>query len=196
MKNNLILKEGYKSIAIIFIVAIFLNLFVSDCLGTLGILLGLFVVYIYRGSNRHIFTNTQSVLAPIDSTITAIDKVNGKYKIYCKVGLLDNHIVRAPCNSTLKVKKHRHGLNLNVDSYKASLYNEQIVLKFEDIKLKFISGFFDKRVKKIQEKEVVQGDKISIFIDGVVVISVPQTKELLVQIGDKLTSGQTILFKK
>ena len=196
MINNLILKEGYKNIGIVFVVAIFLEIFISDCLGSIGLLLGVFMLYIYRGTNRHLFLNTQSVLAPIDSKVVAIDKVNGKYKIYCKVGLLDNHILRAPISTYMKIKKYKRGLNLNVNSYKASLYNEQIVLKFDDIKLKLISGLCNNKIKRMYESDVSQGDKISIFLDGMMVVSVPDTNDLLIKTGDKLISGQTILFQK
>ena len=195
-KNKLILKEGYKYILIVFVIAIFLELFISDCLGTIGILVGVFLLFIYRGSSRHIFSNTQSVLAPIDSTVIAIDKVNGKIKIHCLVGLLNNHILRAPVDAHMKVKKFRHGLNLNPNSHKASLYNEQSVLKFDDIKLKLISGLCNPKMKRIQEENVAQGDKISVFIDGLVIITIEDDHDLLINIGDKLTAGQTILYKK
>ncbi|MGB5866523.1 MAG: phosphatidylserine decarboxylase [Arcobacteraceae bacterium] len=196
MKNSLILKEGYKNIAIVFAIAIFLELFISDCLGSIGLLIGFFMLYIYRDSNRHVFTNTQSVLAPIDSTVTAIDKVNGKYKIYCKVGLLNNHILRAPIDASMKIKKYKHGLNLNPNSYKASLYNEQIVLKFDDIKVKLISGLCNSKIKRMYETNVSQGDKLTVFLDGMVIITVQDTNELSIKVGDKLTAGQSILFKK
>jgi len=195
-KNKLILKEGYKYIAVTFLIAIFLELFISDCLGTIAILIGLLLLYIYRGSNRHIFSNTQSVLSPIDSTVIAVDKAHGKIKIHCQVGLLDNHILRAPIDALMKVKKFKHGLNLNPNSYKASLYNEQVVLKFDDVKLKLISGLCNPKMKRIQEEKVQQGEKISVFIDGLVIITIDEKSDLLVNIGDKLTAGQTILFKK
>jgi phosphatidylserine decarboxylase len=195
-KNNFILQEGYKYIAIVFAITIFLELFISDFLGSIGILLGLFLLFVYRGSSRHIFSNTQSVLAPIDSTVTAIDTLNGKTKIYCKVSLLNNHILRAPIDTDMKIKEFRHGLNLNPSSYKASLYNEQVVLKFDDIKVKLVSGLCNPKMKRIQENTVSQGDKISVFLDGMVVITVPETNELLITIGEKLIAGQSILFKK
>jgi len=196
MINNLILKEGYKGIGIVFAAAVFLEIFISDCLGSIGFLLGVFMIYIYRGTTRHLFLNTQSVLAPIDSVVTAIDHVNGKYKVYCKVGLLDNHIVRAPLSTTMKIKKYKRGLNLNVNSYKASLYNEQVVLKFDDIKVKLISGLCNIKIKRMYESNVSQGDKISVFIDGLVIITISDGNDLLIKIGDKLTAGQTILFKQ
>jgi len=195
-KSKLILSEGYKTITITFVVAIALMLFISDCLGYIGLLIGLALLFIYRDSNRHIFKNTTSVLAPIDSTVSAIDHVNGKYKIYCKVSLCNNHILRAPVDADVKIKKYRRGLNLNPNSYKASLYNEQTVLKFSDIKIKLISGLCNHKMKRVKECSVSQGDKISVFLDGLVVITVPENYELTLKIGDKLTSGQSILFKK
>lgn len=195
-KNNLILSEGYRTITITFVIAIVVMLFIYDCLGYIGILIGLALLFIYRDTYRHIFKNTDSVLAPIDATVSAIDHANGKYKIYCKVGLLDNHVLRAPIDADVKVKKYRRGLNLNPNSYKASLYNEQIVLKFSDIKIKLISGLCNHKMKRVKEITVSQGDKISVFLDGLVVITIPSQYDLNIKIGDKLTSGQSILFKK
>jgi len=195
-KNKLILPEGYKTITITFVIAVALMIFISDCLAYIGFVIGLVLIFIYRDSSRHIFKNTSSVLAPIDGTVSAIDHENGKYKIYCKIGLCDNHILRAPIDADVKVKKYRRGLNLNPNSYKASLYNEQTVLKFSDIKIKLISGLCNHKMKRVKECNVSQGDKISVFLDGLVVITVPENYDLTINIGDKLTSGQSILFKK
>lgn len=195
-KNNLILSEGYKTITITFVIAIVVMLFIYDCLGYIGILIGLALLFIYRDTYRHIFKNTDSFLAPIDATVSAIDHANGKYKIYCKVSLLNNHVLRAPIDADVKVKKYRRGLNLNPNSYKASLYNEQIVLKFSDIKIKLISGLYNHKMKRVKEITVSQGDKISVFLDGLVIITIPSQYDLNIKIGDKLTSGQSILFKK
>jgi len=195
-KNKLILPEGYKAITITFVIAIALMIFISDCLAYIGFVIGLVLIFIYRDSSRHIFKNTSSVLAPIDGTVSAIDHENGKYKIYCKVGLCDNHILRAPIDADVKVKKYRRGLNLNPNSYKASLYNEQTVLKFSDIKIKLVSGLCNHKMKRVKECNVSQGDQISVFLDGLVVITVPENYDLIIKIGDKLTSGQSILFKK
>lgn len=195
-KNNFILGEGYRKIIITFLISIFFILFIYDCLGYIGIIVGFFLLFVYRNTYRHIFKNTQSVLAPIDSTVTAIDYTNGKCKIYCKVSLCNNHVLRAPIDCEVKVKKFTRGLNLNPNSHKASLYNEQTVLKFSDIKIKLISGLCNHKMKRVKECTVSQGDKVSVFLDGLVVISIPSQTDLMINIGDKLTSGQTILFKK
>jgi phosphatidylserine decarboxylase len=195
-KNSYVLKEGYKNIFIVFGVSLFIKLFVSNFLGCAGMTLAIFLIYVYRDNYRHIFSNTQNILAPIDGTITAIDNTNGKYKIYCKVGILNNHVLRSPIDGELKVKKYKRGLNLNPNTYKASLYNEQIVLKFDNLKLKLISGLCNHNMKRVKECKVSQGDKIAVFLDGLAIITIPKDNELMINVGDKLTSGQTILFKK
>ena len=195
-KNSFILAEGYKKVVFSLVFSIVFLLFISDCIGYIGLVITLALAYIYRNTYRHIFKNTQSVLAPIDSTVTAIDKVNGKYKIYCKVNLCDNHLFRAPVDADMKIKKYKRGLNLNPNSYKGSLYNEQTVLKFDNIKIKLLSGLCNHKMKRIQEATVSQGDKISVFLDGLVVITIPKETKLNINIGDKLKSGQTILFTK
>jgi len=196
-KDSFILREGYKNITITFVTALFFMLFISDYLGYIGIFVGIFLVYVYRNNYRHIFKNTQNILAPIDAVVSSIDKVNGKTKIYCKVSLCtNNHVLRAPIDGELKVKKYKHGLNLNPNTYKASLYNEQIVLKFDDLKVKLISGLCNNKIKRIPNRNVVQGEKITVFLDGLVIITMDEKSKLMVNIGDKLTSGQTLLFKK
>ena len=194
--NNKILEEGYRNIGISFGISLFLLLFISDCLGYIGLLISLFIVFVYRNSKKHIFINSQNILAPIDATVTAIDTVNGKTKVYCKVNLCNNHIFRAPQDSEMKIKKYKRGLNLNPNSHKASMYNEQITLKFDDMKVKLISGLCNNRIKKMNDSTVVQGDKLAVFLDGLVVITFAAENKYLVSIGDKLSSGQTVLFKK
>ena len=196
-KDSFILREGYKNITIIFAIALLFMLFISNCLRYIGIFVGIFFLYVYRNNYRHIFKNNQNILAPIDAVVSSIDKVNGKTKIYCKVSLCThNHVLRAPIDSELKIKKYKHGLNLNPNTYKGSLYNEQIVLKFDDIKVKLISGLCNNKIKRIPNRNVIQGEKITVFLDGLVIISIDEKSKLMVNIGDKLISGQTVLFKR
>jgi len=201
INSNIILKEGYKPIFILVIISFILNIFISDFLGTIAIILTLITIYAYRNPARHIFENTQSVLSPIDARVVAIDRVDDDIKIYCKINIFDTHIIRSPFEGELKVKGFKHGLNLNPNTPKAQLLNEQLKLKFlskdgdSNLKLKLISGFFNPSISKIDEKDVSQGDKVATFLDGLAVITIKQN-DLLININDKLKAGQTILFKK
>ena len=194
--SDLILKQGYKPIIISLVIVLLLQLFISSFLSNIVLVITLFLVFIYRNPSRHIFENSKSVLAPIDGKVMSIDYVNGKQKIYCKVSLCNTHILRAPQSGNIKVKKYQHGLNLNPNSYKANVLNEQITLKFNHIKLKLISGICNTNIIEIEDKTVCQGEDMGIFLDGIVEMTIKDDYKLLVKIGDKLTSGQTIIFKR
>ena len=193
--SDIILKQGYKPLVLLLILSIVLALFISSFLSNIVLLLILFTLFIYRNPSRHIFENSTSILSPIDAKVIAIDYINGKQKIYCKVNLCNNHIVRAPQSGTIKINKYQHGLNLNPNSYKASILNEQIVIKFNNLKLKLISGVCNHTIEYIDKSDIKQGGKIGLFLEGIAIITLKTSLPLMVKIGDKITAGQTIIFK-
>ena len=201
--NNIgfISNRGINPIIILIILTIVGSL-VSDFIGCVLFIITLFTIYIFRDTKKYIYENSDSVLSPVDGKIIAIDKIDNKYRIYCKVSLLDNHAVRAPFDSELKVKNYHKGLNLDPNTLKSKTLNEQVTYKFhsEDkkvsLKLKLLSGFFNIAIQRDEEKKVSQGESISFFIDGMAIITVKETNRLLVNIGDKLSSGQSVLYKK
>lgn len=198
---SFISNRGVKPIIVLITLTIIFSI-ISDFFGGLFFLLTLFSFYVFRDTKRYIFENSDSVLSPVDGKVIAIDKVDDKVKVYCKVSLCDNHTVRAPFSGEVKVKKYHKGLNLDPNTLKAKTLNEQISYKFisdnkkEYLKLKLISGFFNIGIEKTENKTLLQGDAITFFIDGIAVITVSKESELLVQIGDKISSGQSILYKK
>jgi len=194
--SKLILKEGHKVIAILAIATIFSYLFICDTFATIVLAATLFSLYVFRTTNRHIFANTDNVLAPTDGKVIAIDKFENKQKIYCKVNLCDSHVVKAPIDAQMKIKKQKHGLNLSPSSCKGKLLNEQVVIKFDNIKLKLISGLCNISMEKLESRDIIQGENICVFLDGIAEITIKDNCDLLVNIGDKLTAGQTLLFKK
>ena len=137
--NGIILTQGYKYLISILIISLIFKLLISDILANLGFIIFLFVAFIYRNPHRQIFANKNSLLSPIDGTVTAIDFKDGKQIIYCKVTACNIAVVRSPENSSLKIKNYQNGLNLNPNSYKASILNEQVSFKFDTMKLKLIS---------------------------------------------------------
>lgn len=198
---NFISKKGIQPIAILVFLTILASFF-SDFLGTIFLLLTLFSLYVFRDVPKYIYENKESILSPVDGEIIAIDKINDKVKIYCRVSLFDDHTLRAPFTGDVKVQKFHKGLHLNPNSLKAKSLNEQIVYRFysEDnkisIKLKLLSGFFNIAMEKIEDKCISQGDKLSFFVDGIAIITLKNNSNLLVNLGDKLSSGQSILYKK
>jgi phosphatidylserine decarboxylase len=195
IKSNIISKQAHMPIVVLLILFVILKLFISSFLANIILFAAFFIAFIYRDPSRHIFENSNSILSPIDAKVIAIDYVNGKQKIYCKINFCNTHVVRAPQNGEMKIKKQQHGLNLDPNSYKAKKLNEQVTIKFNHLKLKLISGICNPKINIIEDRYVNQGDKIGLFLEGMAILSVKNDYTLSIKIGDKLISGQTILFK-
>lgn len=200
-KIGFISNKGVNAILILIVLTLSLSL-ISDSLGLVFCIITLFTLYVFRDTKRYIYENSENILSPIDGRIIAVDRIDDKLKIYCKVSLFDNHVVRAPFSGEMKVKKYHKGLNLNPSTLKAQTLNEQITYKFHSddkrtsLKLKLISGFFNIGIDKTEDTKISQGDNISFFTDGIAVITIKEQYKLLVSIGDQISSGQSVLYKK
>ena len=194
--SSIILTQGYKYIISLFLVAIITSLLDFDLLSNIFYLLTFFSLFVFRNPNRVIFKNDSAILSPIDGKVIAIDIVDNKKIIYCKVSPCNTHIVRSPSDTKIKIKNNINGLNLNPNSYKANILNEQITFKLANMKLKLISGVCNPKIDYTEDKNVLQGEPIAIFIDGLAVITIEKSIELAINIGDKLTAGQSVLFSK
>ncbi len=191
--NKMILSQGYKYILCASSIAILFFILGCTILSNIFFLITLFIAFAFRNPNRDIYTNSQSILSPIDGTVIAIDNTNGKKKIYCKVTPCDVCTVRSPLDSNMKIKNYQHGLHLNPNSYKALLLNEQITFKFHHIKLQLISGICNTKIELTKKENcmISQGEPIAIFVEGLAIITIKENDTFELNIGDKLKAGQT-----
>ena len=192
--NKIILKEGYTPIAIAVVITLFLNIFISDTLANIALIITIFLVIIYRNPNRSSFDITNdNIISPIDGKISAIDIGKHNYKIYIDVNLCNTHQLRSPLSGKFKIKNLKKGLNLNSATYKAKLLNSQALLKIKDIKIKLISGICNSDIILYDEKDVAVGESIGVFLNGLVIVEIPKDYKLNISIGDKVDSGITKL---
>jgi len=189
--SSIVLESGYKYIAISFVSSLFSFIFICNTLGALLLALTIFIGYIYRNPSKHIYTNSEHILSPINGKVEAIDHTKYTTKIYCKVNLCDTHLVRAPKDGKIDISKIKHGLNLNPYSYKGTLLNEQFEINYDDMKIKFIAGVCNLTSKVTQKKEMTQGEPIAVFTEGIVVITRVKNENFQLKIGDKLAAGET-----
>lgn len=193
--SGMILSSGYKPLFISLVVTLFAYLFTCSTFTYIMIAITLFIAFVFRNSSRYIFNNNSNFLSPVDGKVEAIDKGEDFIDIYIKVSLCDSHIVRAPMNGKIVVKKYQKGLNLSANSFKANLLNEQIIFTIDNIELKLISSMCNISIEKIENKEVSQGEPLLTFTDGLVKIRISNNENISVNINDKLISGQSIIYK-
>ena len=189
--NQPILKEGFSPIIITLMISLFFSIFISNFLGNVGFIITILFIFIYRNPSRQTMNNKNMILAPIDGKISAIDITKNKYKIYIDVNLCNTHVLRAPIKSKFKIKSFTNGLNLKSSSYKAKLLNTQATLKFDDIKIKLISGICNSNIILYKNDKVEATQDVGIFLNGLVIVELPKTNNLKISLNDKIYAGLT-----
>lgn len=199
MKNNsFFIANGNYIVPAAIIVTIVLFM-ICSVLGFLSAVISIFLYKAFKNDTRDIFVNTQNILSPIDGEVMAIDIVNNKKKIYCKKNIFQSAKFLSPVKGEVKTTFFQKGINLNPNSFKASILNEQLRLTISNedfsLQLDLISGKFNTPLENNISDLVDQGEYIITFFDGVTVITLDENIELNVKLGDKLKAGQTKLNK-
>ena len=204
--------EGYKFIVISIFITIVLLIF-SGFLGTIGLLLSIWVYYFFRDPERIIIENDNYLVSPADGEVIKVEEVDGpkevglekkKFKkISIFMNVFDCHVNRTPCSGTVDEILYKPGKFLNASFDKASEDNERNYYKIKDnhgndIIVVQIAGLIARRIvcETNKNQELNQGDRIGMIRFGSRADVYYENYEPLVKIGQKTISGETLLAKK
>ena len=204
--------EGYKFIVISAFITVALLIF-NGFLGTIGLLLSIWVYYFFRDPDRVIIGDDNYLVSPADGEVIKVEEVDGpkevglenkKFKkISIFMNIFDCHVNRTPCSGIVEEILYKPGKFLNASFDKASEDNERNYYKLKDkhgndIIVVQIAGLVARRIvcetNKIQE--LIQGDRIGMIRFGSRADIYYENYEPLVKIGQKTISGETLLAKK
>jgi phosphatidylserine decarboxylase len=204
--------EGYKFLVISGFVTIILFSF-SNFLGTVGLLLTVWVYYFFRDPERVIIENNNYLVSPADGEVIKVEEVDGPKevglenkrfkKISIFMNVFDCHVNRTPCSGTVEEILYKPGKFLNASFDKASEDNERNYYKLKDIDgnniiVVQIAGLIARRIvcETNNGQELNQGDRIGMIRFGSRADVYYENYEPLVKIGQKTISGETLLAKK
>lgn len=193
MFNNLIAKEGQSKVFYLFLAFVLFLILDCEFLSFIFFALTIWFALIYRNKRLEKDYDISDILAPISGKVSTIDKRDNKTQITIDVSLCDNHILRAPKNGNFTLT-HQKGLNTLLDSLKAKKLNEKAIITYSDMNLELISSLYGTDIS-ISSNEVLMGDKLGVFLHGQVLIELDNSKEILVNIGNKVESGKTVLAR-
>ena len=204
--------EGYKFLVISAFVTIIL-FFLSSFLGTLGLLLTVWVYYFFRDPERVVIGDDNYLVSPADGEVIKVEEVDGpkevglenkKFKkISIFMNVFDCHVNRTPCSGTVEEILYKPGKFLNASFDKASEDNERNYYKLKDssgndIIVVQIAGLIARRIvcETNTGQELNQGDRIGMIRFGSRADIYYENYEPLVKIGQRTISGETLLAKK
>ena len=204
--------EGYKFLVISVIVTLVLLAF-SGFLGTIGILLTIWVYYFFRDPERIIIEDDNYLVSPADGEVIKVEEVDGpkevglenqKFKkISIFMNVFDCHVNRTPCSGTVEEILYKPGKFLNASFDKASEDNERNYYKIKDnagnnIIVVQIAGLIARRIvcETNNGQTLSQGERIGMIRFGSRADVYYENYEPLVKVGQKTISGETLLAKK
>ena len=206
MKNNLfpIAKQGWKPLlvtAIAFVAASFLDL---DILEFLLFVFFLFLLFAYRNPERLVpHFQEASVVSPVDGVVRSIEEIeDGEYgyKIVIEGGYLDVGILRTPFGSMHHTFMLQRGARLSLENHLCFKLNENATIVFEDNeknKMKVVhrlkQSFASLDIRLDQEKELAQGLRYGLMLQGSTTLMIPQNFRMDIKVGDTLFAGNSLI---
>ena len=204
--------EGYKFLVIAGFVTIILLSF-SGFLGTIGLLLTVWVYYFFRDPERIIIEDDNYLVSPADGEVIKVEEVDGPKelslenkrfnKISIFMNIFDCHVNRAPCSGKVEEILYKPGKFFNASFDKASEDNERNYFKIKDTKnndviLVQIAGLVARRIvcETNKNQELKQGDRIGMIRFGSRADIYYENYKPLVKVGQKTISGETLLAQK
>ena len=202
-------KEGYKFLAIS-ILATFIILFFSKFLGSLFILITVWIYYFFRDPERYSINDESYLVSPADGLITDISEKSGPEELrlentsFTRVSVFMNvfncHVNRTPSSGKVEEIYYKPGKFLNASLDKASEENERNYFKIklsngEEIIIVQIAGLIARRIvcEVEQGQELKQGDRIGMIRFGSRVDIYFKNKKILVQLGQNVVAGESLL---
>ena len=202
-------KEGYKFLAIS-IITTFIILFFSKFLGTLFIVITVWIYYFFRNPERYSIGDDKFLVSPADGLVTDISEKSGPEELrlentsYTKISIFMNvfncHVNRVPTSGKVEEIFYKPGKFLNASLDKASEENERNYYKIklnngEEIIIVQIAGLIARRIvcDVEQGQELKQGDRIGMIRFGSRVDVYFKNKKPLVKLGQNIVAGESLL---
>jgi phosphatidylserine decarboxylase len=203
-------KEGYKFLAIS-IIATFIVLLFSKFLGSLLILITIWIYYFFRDPERYSINDNAFLVSPADGLVTDISERTGPMELqlenttYTKVSIFMNvfncHVNRIPLAGTIEEINYKPGKFLNASLDKASEENERNYYKIkcsksgEEIIIVQIAGLIARRIvcEVEQGQNLKQGDRIGMIRFGSRVDIYFKNKKVLAKIGQNVVAGESLI---
>ncbi len=203
-------KEGYKFLAISIIITFVVLLF-SKFLGSIFILITIWVYYFFRDPERISINDDKFLVSPADGLITEISEKTGPVELqlenttFTKVSIFMNvfncHVNRTPLEGRVEEINYKPGKFLNASLDKASEENERNYYRIkcsknnEEIIIVQIAGLIARRIvcEVKQDQDLKQGERIGMIRFGSRVDLFFKNKKILAKIGQNVVAGESLI---
>lgn len=203
-------REGLPFVIIPFLLALFLGIiqiwfgisFILWILVGAFVFLAFFMAFFFRDPHRSIPTEENIIVSAADGKVTRIEeREDGKF-VSVFLSPIDVHINRSPISGNVKKIDYIHGKKNPATSNNASLVNERNSLQIEGEKMTVIctqiAGILARRIVCWSKAgdDLKLGEKFGLIkFSSRTDLLMPKNVKILVEIGDKVVGGETIIAR-
>jgi phosphatidylserine decarboxylase len=195
-------KEGIPFIALPLIAAIILAIFSFWILAGICVAIALFMAFFFRDPVRTPPQDESVVVSAADGKVTRIDENDDGKLVSVFLSPLDVHINRSPIAGLVRSVTYIPGKKMPATNNEASFLNERNSLSIEGKKMTVvctqIAGILARRIVCWSK----EGDNLDLGQKfGLIKFSsrtdllMPKNVEIMVEIGDRVRGGETIIAK-
>jgi phosphatidylserine decarboxylase len=201
-------RDGYFYGAAFWLAAVALVYFTGNWWwAILPVLLAGFFLWFFRDPRREIPAGAGLIVSPGDGVVTetvGIDTPDGKrQRISVFLSVFNVHVNRMPIAGEVVRVEYKKGLYLNAMNPQSAERNEQsiITVRGEGIEVTFkqIAGLLARRIvcNLKQGQKVERGERMGLIKFGSRVdVIVPDSVEIVVKKGDKVSGGKSVLARQ
>lgn len=204
-------REGYRFVAIFFVISLILFWLLPDVFGWLGLVATGWCAYFFRDPPRVTPLRQGLVIAPADGRVSAIEEVEvppeldlgeeRRFRVSIFMNVFDVHINRSPVDAVVRRIAYIPGKFLNAELDKASADNERqaLTLRMADgtmIGVVQIAGLVARRIVRWVETgdQLVAGQRFGLIRFGSRVdVYLPHGVSAAVAVGQRAVAGETVI---
>ncbi len=204
-----VVKEGYNFIIGGILVSVFLGLAVNPYAAIFPAVLTCYFAYFFRNPDRTIPQDENLIVSPADGTVQDVveleddDFIKGRCKkIIIFLSVFDVHVNRSPIAGEIKLQKYVCGRFRPAYKDSVGFENERHLIGIENDKLRVtvtqIAGILARRIvsRVTLDDELEKGELYGMIRFGSCTeLVVPENVEVLVNKGEKVRGGETIVGK-
>jgi hypothetical protein len=197
--HNAVLKEGYISIVISFIIFCLLYLIDFTFLSIVLFSLTAFLIFLYRNSNFNKETKSSEIYSIASGLITQIETKNDYHHITIQKSFLDSSILTASLKSKIQNIRHIKGMNIIGSSVLAkklrSSLSFELLFDKRKIFIEIIHICKEPTLNCQNSDNVEPLEKIGVLVYGEILMKIPKEYMLKIELGNRVKQT-TIIGEK
>lgn len=202
-----IVKDGYIYCGVCAVLTVLAWFFIGPVWAVVPFVLGVYFAYFFRDEIRPCAYDPNTLYSPADGTVMSVEEIDDEEYLYAPakkvvifLSVFNVHVNRSPIDGEIKYQQYKMGRFIPAFDKNASFENERFAIGMDNGRFKVlvvqVAGLLARRIVSWVNlgHAMQQGERYGMIKFGSSTeLIVPRDCEILVQKGDKVVGGITVV---